>query len=114
MLLVNLRGYAVRTRADLDANGIIGLLGAPAASVTAERCFAAKHTEMEDGGEALCWLVSMKETSSYMVDEKRKQVREGKIGSEPETILVWRPRARVPASCTGYCPLARPQMQSQA
>lgn len=33
--------------------------------------------------------VSMKETSICVVDEARKVVTEGKVGSEPETIVAW-------------------------
>jgi transposase len=33
--------------------------------------------------------VSMMETAICVVDEKRKVVKEAKVGSEPETIVAW-------------------------
>ena len=36
----------------------------------------------------LVWTFSLKETSIYVVDEMRRVVKEGKVGSKSETIAV--------------------------
>ncbi len=47
--------------------------------------------------------VSIKETAICVVDEKRKVVREGKVGSEFETIAAWTlPLSGI--SCFSGCP----------